>query len=83
MTRWINKTWLNRMIRYFDLDHPVRCRVCGRPLRGRWAKVGVGPKCRKNANDARDKAIGWRKTIPESMALETGEAEENEKAGSL
>ena len=46
----LSELW-KRAVRFFGADHAVRCSVCKRPLRGKSAKVGVGPGCAKKIND--------------------------------
>lgn len=37
--------WLKTLARFFGWEHPIRCSKCRRPLRGKSAKLGIGPKC--------------------------------------
>ena len=48
--------WLKSLIRFFGLDHPIRFSVCRRPLRGKWAKVGIGPKCSQKKEEEKQTA---------------------------
>lgn len=57
------KALFSRISRYFGLDHPVRCRECGRPLRGAAAKEGIGPACRKKAILASAEAMMSRREV--------------------